>query len=209
MPVSGVTNGDTITEAWGDSVATSVNALEAADTAHAAAANPHPVYALDTDLTTHAAAADPHAGYQKESEKAAANGYASLDAGGKVPAAQLGLLHTINYVIDGGGAVITTGIKGDLICDFAGTIQKWTLLADQSGSIVVDIWRDTYANYPPVVGDVITASAKPTISAATKGQSSTLTGWSTGITAGDVLRFNVNSAATVQRVTIALTVLRT
>ena len=33
--------------------------------------------------------ADPHPGYQKESEKAAANGYAGLDAGSKVPAAQL------------------------------------------------------------------------------------------------------------------------
>jgi hypothetical protein len=37
----------------------------------------------------HVAAADPHTGYQKESEKAAANGYASLDATTKVPFAQL------------------------------------------------------------------------------------------------------------------------
>jgi hypothetical protein len=40
-------------------------------------------------VAAHAAAADPHAGYQLESEKGAANGYASLDAGGKVPSAQL------------------------------------------------------------------------------------------------------------------------
>lgn len=40
-------------------------------------------------VAAHAAAADPHAGYQKESEKAAVNGYASLGADGKVPAAQL------------------------------------------------------------------------------------------------------------------------
>jgi hypothetical protein len=40
-------------------------------------------------LSTHAGAADPHSGYQKESEKAAASGYASLDAGSKVPIAQL------------------------------------------------------------------------------------------------------------------------
>ena len=37
----------------------------------------------------HAAAADPHTGYQKESEKGAASGYASLDATTKVPLAQL------------------------------------------------------------------------------------------------------------------------
>ena len=38
----------------------------------------------------HVAAGDPHTGYQKESEKGAANGYAGLDAGAKVPVAQLG-----------------------------------------------------------------------------------------------------------------------
>ena len=37
----------------------------------------------------HISALDPHAQYQKESEKGAALGYASLDGGGKVPVAQL------------------------------------------------------------------------------------------------------------------------
>jgi Protein of unknown function (DUF2793) len=47
-------------------------------------------YALGaSDLAAHVAASDPHTGYQKESEKSAANGYASLDSGGKVPAAEL------------------------------------------------------------------------------------------------------------------------
>lgn len=40
-------------------------------------------------VTTHEAAADPHTGYQKESEKGAANGYASLDASTLVPDAQI------------------------------------------------------------------------------------------------------------------------
>lgn len=44
---------------------------------------------LQSDNETHDAAADPHAGYQKESEKGAASGYASLDAGGTVPDAQI------------------------------------------------------------------------------------------------------------------------
>ena len=117
---------------------------------------------------------------------------------------------TLLFVIDGGGATITTGVKGDLgPFDFAGTIQAVTLLADQSGSIVVDIWKDTYANYPPVVGDSITASAKPTISSAVKSQDATLTGWTTGISAGDTLRFNVDSITTCQRVVLALKVLLT
>lgn len=113
-------------------------------------------------------------------------------------------------VIDGGGATITTGVKGDLPpiawkCD----IVEWTILGDQSGSIVIDIWKDTYANFPPVVGDSITASAKPTVSGATKGQSSTLTGWTVALAAGDILRFNVDSVTSFQRVTLLLKLKRT
>jgi hypothetical protein len=116
---------------------------------------------------------------------------------------------SISFVIDGGGSAITTGIKGDLTIPFGCVIDQWTLLADQSGSIVVDIWKDTYANYPPTVADTITGSALPTISSATKGQSSTLTGWTATIAAGDTLRFNVNSVSTVTRVTLSLRVYRT
>lgn len=121
----------------------------------------------------------------------------------------VGLVQDIAFVIDGGGSVIVTGLKGDLQINFGCTIVAWTLLGDQSGSIVVDIWKDTYANYPPVIGDVITASAKPTITTAVKNTSTTLTGWTTSIAAGDTLRFNVNSVTTLTRVTLILKVTRT
>jgi hypothetical protein len=113
---------------------------------------------------------------------------------------------TITFIIDGGGSTITTGIKGDLEIPFACTITAATLLADQSGSIVIDIWKDTYANYPPTDADSITSAAPPTISTATKSQDTTLTGWTTSITAGDTLRFNVDSITTCTRVTLSLKV---
>jgi hypothetical protein len=117
------------------------------------------------------------------------------------------LTRAIAFVIDGGGAVITTGIKGDLSIPFACTITGVRLLADQSGSIVVNVWKDTYANYPPDVSDKITASAPPTISTALKSDDTTLTGWTgKSIAAGDTLRFNVDSVTTITRVTIILTV---
>lgn len=115
---------------------------------------------------------------------------------------------TLNFVIDGGGSVIATGIKGDLVVDFAGSINRVTALADQSGSIQVDIWKDSYANFPPVDADSITASAPVVISSATKSQDSTLTGWTTSFSAGDVLRFNVDSVTSITRCTIALRVVR-
>lgn len=118
-------------------------------------------------------------------------------------------IDAIQFVIDGGGLTITTGVKGYLEIPFACTINRASLFADQSGSIVVDVWKDTNANFPPVVGDKITASAPPTISAATKSQDSTLTGWTTAVAAGDILAFNVNSVTTCQRVTISLKVTKT
>src|SRR6202030_1641969 len=47
----------------------------------------------------------------------------------------------IEYVIDGGGSPITTGIKGFIRVPFAATLTVWVMMADQVGSIVVDIFR--------------------------------------------------------------------
>jgi hypothetical protein len=41
-----------------------------------------------------------------------------------------------------------------------------------------------------------------------KSQDTTLTGWTTAVAAGDILRFNVDSATTVTRVTLSLTATR-
>jgi hypothetical protein len=171
---------------------------------------------------------------------------------------------SITYVIDLSAS--PTGVKGDITVPFSCAITEWTLLADQTGSIGVDIWKDTYANYPPTSADTLftpitvggftvglsyvivnyagttnanwnsiagtsgvtyavgsvftaaiagtslgsgTASPKPTIVSSTKGQSATLTGWTTTINAGDTLRFNVDSSSSVQRVTLSLKAYRT
>ncbi len=110
----------------------------------------------------------------------------------------------IAFIIDGGGSTIDTGVHGDLEVPFACTIQQVTMMADQSGSIVVDIWKDAYGSFPPTNADSITASAVPTISGTAKSQDSTLTGWTTKITSGDTLRFNVDSVTTIERLTILL-----
>lgn len=112
----------------------------------------------------------------------------------------------ITLAIDGGGSVITTGIKADVYVPYACTITANTMLADQSGSIIVDIWKVAYASYPSTVTNTITASALPTITMAVKSQDSTLTGWTTAVSAGDTLRFNVNSATSITRLNLTLTV---
>ena len=114
----------------------------------------------------------------------------------------------IPFIIDGGGSAITTGQKGHIDVPFAGTITGWTIVADQSGSIVIDIWKAAYPTVP-VVGGTITGTEKPTLSTAQVNQDTTLTTWTTGLAAGDILAFNVDSVATVTRVSVNLRAIRT
>ena len=118
----------------------------------------------------------------------------------------------IQIVIGNGVEAITPGVFGDIEVPSDGVIEGWTMLegTGTSGSIVVDVWKDTYANFPPTVADTITGSDKPTISSAAKGQNLSLTGWgSTSIARGQILRFNVDSSTSVKQVTLSLRCRRT
>lgn len=124
----------------------------------------------------------------------------------------IGPIRSVGITIDGGGSVITAGLKGFVQIPFSGTIQSWTILSSDAagpataGSIVVDLWKVPYASAPPTVANSITASAPPTMTSANKATSSTLTGWATTVTAGDVVAFNVVSAALVTRVDVQVAV---
>jgi hypothetical protein len=119
-------------------------------------------------------------------------------------------LASIGYVIDNAGEALITGRIGNGVrVPFSCTITSVTLLADVVGSVVIDIWKDSFANFPPTVEDSICAAAKPTLSSAQTLFDETLTGWSKTIAAGDVLFFNVDSAATITNLTIILGVTKT
>ena len=109
---------------------------------------------------------------------------------------------TLNFIIDGGGVTITTGKKGVVVFDGDYTINGWTIIADQSGSIVVDVNRSTYANFPTTSS--IAGTELPTLSSAQKNEDLTLSSWTTTLSARDVLEFEVDSVTTVTRVTVAL-----
>lgn len=116
------------------------------------------------------------------------------------------VIASFGITIDGGGSVITTGIKGYHSMAYDATILDWTLLADQSGSCVIDVWKDSYANFPPTVEDTITGTEKPTLSSSNKNQNTNLTTWTTAINAGDTIAFNVDSASLVTRVHLIIKV---
>jgi hypothetical protein len=118
---------------------------------------------------------------------------------------------SVGITIDGGGSAITTGIKGYVEVPYACTITAWTLLADTSGAIVIDVWKDTYANFPPDNGDSITNGDEPEITASgVKAQDTSLGNWTTvAVAAGDVLAFNVDSVTSITRAHLILKVVKT
>lgn len=82
-----------------------------------------------------------------------------------------------------------------VVIPVACTITAVTVLLSGTGSCVIDVWRDSYANYPPTVADSICGGNKPTVTSATKYRDTALTGWTTALSAGDILIFKLESVS--------------
>jgi len=109
---------------------------------------------------------------------------------------------SIQYVIDGGGSVVSTGLKGQISMPLGATITGWVLSADQAGSAVVDVLRSTYAGFPTTTS--IAGTDKPTLSSAQINRNLAVTVWTTTLNAGDEVQFNVVSASTVTRLNLTI-----
>jgi hypothetical protein len=120
---------------------------------------------------------------------------------------------SFGVLIDASGVALQPGDVGVIDVPFPCSIMEWRLFADIAGDLVLDIRKQSYDDYdapnPSNPADSITGSAQPTLAGASKAKSSTLTGWSAGITTGDTLRLHILAAAGITRVTLALKVLRT
>lgn len=110
----------------------------------------------------------------------------------------------IGATFDGGGAALTPGVFTDVFVPFNCTIVGATLLADTTGNLVVSVLADPYASFPPTTD--LAPTTPPTITASDKSQDTTLSGWSTAITAGDVVRLGVVSCSSITRATLSLEV---
>lgn len=100
---------------------------------------------------------------------------------------------TFGASIGDGVNTISVGEVGTTIIPYNGTILGWYIIGDVPGTIVVDIWKDSFANYPPTVADTITGTEKPTLTAQDKNSDLTLSTWDTEILSGDVVKFKVDS----------------
>lgn len=187
--------------------------------------------------------------------------------------------YVLSMLLYAGGGVLSAGVAGDVEVPMDGTIQRITVLPDQSGTLLIDIYKAAYASYPPssticgvnlpgvfgsgstitgtvtktagsatitgsgtsfttalAVGDVVdipggTATERLMVtaigsntsltvhknaaysasgqtltkySAAAKRQDNSLSGWTTAVTAGDIVRFYVEQAKTITRATVSI-----
>jgi len=112
----------------------------------------------------------------------------------------------INVVIGDGVNEISTGLAIGVEAPFDMTLESASIFAidGNSGSVKVDIWKDTYANFPPTDADTITGGEEPEISSGTKSQDTSLTSWTKTITKGDIIYFNVDSVTTLTKVLVSL-----
>jgi hypothetical protein len=113
---------------------------------------------------------------------------------------------SFGVTIDGNGGVITIGQKGYITVPYNGTITDWEILADQTGSCNIDVRKSTFSGFPTQTS--ITGSAPISMSAAQKATSTTLTGWTSSISAGDVFGFTLISASLITRLNLIINTIK-
>jgi len=117
------------------------------------------------------------------------------------------IIKSLGITVDGGGQVLTSGVKGYIEVPSDCTIISATLMADQAGNVAIETWRTNgaVASFPPTRAGVLftnylTSASKSTDFALANNTSLTL-----GIT--NVLGFNViTGASSITRLTLQLRV---
>lgn len=107
------------------------------------------------------------------------------------------------YTFNGGGAALTAGVTGYVTVPFACTISAWNIAVD-TGTATVDIWKIATGTAIPTVSNTITASAVPAIATGTAIHSTTLTSWTTSVTANDIVGINLKVVATATVVNLTV-----
>lgn len=113
----------------------------------------------------------------------------------------------LEVFIDGGEVTIVTGDSSAFIeVPYNCSINSASLFIQPSGSMIVDIWKDTYANFPPTVSDSICSTSKLTISSGVASTDSAMAGWTTTLSKGNILLISVDSVTTSTKACVSLKV---
>lgn len=111
------------------------------------------------------------------------------------------------FVGSAGAAVALPLNDVAIVFPAACTIKRVTILTTGgTGSCVVGVWKVAIGSFPPTSANDITGGVSPAISGAVDYDNSTLTGWTTSISAGDTMMFHLASTSTFTSITVQVTV---
>jgi len=114
------------------------------------------------------------------------------------------LTRTINFLVDSGSLDMVSGVKGSVTIDVSGIIDSWKLLADQTGTLQVDIKKSDYQSFPTFTSICGVSTNRPTLFNQNKNFDDVLSGWDTAVRAGDIFQFEVINSITIKRFLISL-----
>ena len=117
------------------------------------------------------------------------------------------ILGQLGITIDGAGSYITSGEKQYLRVPYNCIITSAEIVANESGNITIDIYKGTFDNFP-TASSITGASQQPVLAGQRSSRNTSLNGWTTTLSAGEYLRFDVPATATVKKVTLTLSTRR-
>lgn len=106
---------------------------------------------------------------------------------------------------EGGGRLLTIPSTITLTIPYACTISSWTIVQD-SGSVTIDVRRETYANYTGTTTSIVGAGTLPFVTTGVKALSTPSSWTSTILNANDIVEFIVTAATTTTKSFIGLIV---
>lgn len=114
----------------------------------------------------------------------------------------VGVNRALELTFDGGGVVLTTGVKGGFQAPFNMKIISGTLLSIDGtvGSLQVQLWKDTYVNFPPTTADQLYTFSFTNAIKSTENLDS-----AHGIlSAGDIVLLNIDYVTNIKFAVLAL-----
>ena len=115
------------------------------------------------------------------------------------------LSHSVTFVVDGSGTVLTTGTKNPIKIPFGGSLVGWVMMCSPSGSVTADVYRAADGAGLPVTSIVGGSGTKPAVSSNVENSSMSFTSWtSTTLAAKDNLAINLSGITTATYVELTL-----
>jgi len=104
-------------------------------------------------------------------------------------------LRTINFSVDGGGSVISTGVKRySCRSPYAGNITGWEIAGGETGIVTFDIWKTDYSTVPQVGNSIVGSDyPKSTGLQFTSSTDTSLSGWDRAFNSGDIFAIVINN----------------